>query len=141
MFLPAISLPMPRVSRESCAGVHPHAGGEAVQHAEPVCRPVRHGLTDLVLPEYLRLGGLSRLRQAAAIADAHGAMVAPHQAQSPLGPAVNVHFDVATPNAFIQECFDDFHVAWAKVAVRGGRSRPSRTMLPCACGEACPDAG
>jgi galactonate dehydratase len=23
-----------------------------------------------------------------------------------------VHFDVATPNAFIQECFDDFHVEW-----------------------------
>jgi len=66
------------------------------------------------LPEYLRLGGLTRMRQVAAIADAHNAMVSPHQAQSPLGTAVTVHFDVATPNAFIQECFDEFHVAWAK---------------------------
>jgi L-alanine-DL-glutamate epimerase-like enolase superfamily enzyme len=38
----------------------------------------------------------------------------PHQAQSPLSPAANVHFDAATPNTFIQECFDEFHVAWAR---------------------------
>lgn len=69
---------------------------------------------DVVLPEYLRLGGLTRLRQVAGIADAHSAMVAPHNAQSPLGTAVNAQFDAATPNFLIQECFDDYHVAWAK---------------------------
>ena len=100
-----------QVSRESPVRI---AGGERFSMLSQFADLFAHGLTDLVLPEYLRLGGLSRLRQAAAIADAHGAMVAPHQAQSPLGTAVNVHFDVATPNAFIQECFDDFHVAWAK---------------------------
>jgi galactonate dehydratase len=69
---------------------------------------------DLVLPEYLRLGGLARMRQVAAVAEAHNALVAPHNAQSPLGTAVNAHFDTATPNFFIQECFDDYHVAWTK---------------------------
>ncbi|HEY0420422.1 MAG TPA: mandelate racemase/muconate lactonizing enzyme family protein [Acetobacteraceae bacterium] len=100
-----------QVSRESPVRI---AGGERFSMPRQFAELFGQGGTDMVLPEYLRLGGLSRLRQAAAIADAHNAMVSPHQAQSPLGTAVNVHFDVATPNAFIQECFDEFHVAWAK---------------------------
>jgi galactonate dehydratase len=100
-----------QMSRESPVRI---AGGERFNVPRQFAALFADGGTDMVLPEYLRLGGLSRLRQAAAIADAYNAMVAPHQAQSPLGTAVNVHFDVATPNAFIQECFDDFHVAWAR---------------------------
>ena len=30
-----------------------------------------------------------------------------------------LHFDVATPNAFIQEYFDDFHVAWSSDLFEG----------------------
>ncbi len=90
------------------------AGGERFSMPRQFAELLAPGHCDMVLPEYLRLGGLSRMRQAAAIADAHGAMVAPHQAASPLGTAVCVHFDAATPNAFIQECFDSFHVAWAQ---------------------------
>lgn len=90
------------------------AGGERFSMPRQFADLFARGGTDMVLPEYLRLGGLSRMRQVAGIADAHNAMVSPHQAQSPLGTAVNVHFDVATPNAFIQECFDEFHVDWAK---------------------------
>jgi galactonate dehydratase len=100
-----------RVCRESPVRI---AGGERFSLPIQFATLFAGGGCDMVLPEYLRLGGLARLRQAAAIADAHNAMVAPHQAQSPLGTAVNVHFDVATPNAFIQECFDEFHVAWAR---------------------------
>ncbi len=100
-----------RVCRDSPIRI---AGGERFTQPRQFTDLLSQGGGDMVLPEYLRLGGLTRMRQAAAIADAHGAMVAPHQAASPLGTAVCVHFDIATSNAFIQECFDSFHVAWAQ---------------------------
>jgi galactonate dehydratase len=100
-----------RVSRESPVRI---AGGERFGLPGQFATLFATGGTDMVLPEYLRLGGLSRLRLVAAVAEANNAMVSPHQAQSPLSTAANVHFDVATPNAFIQECFDEFHVAWAR---------------------------
>jgi len=72
------------------------------------------GLFDIVQPEYVELGGISRLRDVAGIADAHGASLAPHNARCPISTAVNVHFMTATRNAYIQETFDDFHVPWAR---------------------------
>jgi galactonate dehydratase len=71
------------------------------------------GHFDVVQPEYVELGGIARLREAAAIADAHGVTVAPHNARCPLSTAVNVHVMTATRNFYIQESFDDFHVPWA----------------------------
>lgn len=88
------------------------ASGERLASPNQFVRLLSNGRMDMVLPEYLSLGGLQRMRDVAAIADAHGAMVAPHNAQSPLSTALNVHFDVAVPNAFIQECFDDYQGGW-----------------------------
>jgi galactonate dehydratase len=99
------------VCRESPVRI---AGGERFSMPRQFAELFAGGGCDMVLPEYMMLGGLSRLCQAAAIADAYNAMVSPHQAASPLSTAVTVHFDVATPNAFIQECFDEFSVAWAR---------------------------
>jgi galactonate dehydratase len=72
------------------------------------------GRFDIVQPEYVALGGISQLRQVAAIADAFGATVAPHNACCPLSTAVNVHVMFSIRNAFIQETFDDFNAAWTK---------------------------
>jgi galactonate dehydratase len=69
---------------------------------------------DIVQPEYVELGGIHRLRQVAALAEAYQAMIAPHNARCPISTAVNVHVDAATRNVFIQETFDDFHVPWAR---------------------------
>lgn len=69
---------------------------------------------DVVQPEYVELGGIHRLRQVAALAEAYQGMIAPHNARCPISTAVNVHVDAATRNVFIQETFDDFHVKWAK---------------------------
>lgn len=77
------------------------------------------GRFDVVQPEYVELGGIARLREVAAIAEAHGATVAPHNARCPLSTAVNVHVMTATRNFFIQESFDDFHVSWASDLFRG----------------------
>jgi galactonate dehydratase len=72
------------------------------------------GRFDVVQPEYVELGGIHRLRQVAAIAEAHQATIAPHNARCPLSTAVNGHVDTATRNVFIQETFDEFHVPWAR---------------------------
>jgi galactonate dehydratase len=77
------------------------------------------GRFDVVQPEYVELGGIARLREAAAIADAHGVTVAPHNARCTLSTAVNVHVMTATRNFYIQETFDDFHVPWARDMFKG----------------------
>jgi galactonate dehydratase len=77
------------------------------------------GRFDVVQPEYVELGGIARLREAAAIADAQGATVAPHNARCTLSTAVNVHVMTATRNFYIQETFDDFHVPWARDMFKG----------------------
>ena len=77
------------------------------------------GRFDLVLPEYVELGGIHRLRQAASIAEAYQGMIAPHNARCPLSTAVNVHVDVATRNALIQETFDDFYPPWMRELFQG----------------------
>ncbi len=46
-------------------------------------------------------------------------MVAPHNAQSPLGTVINAHVDATIPNLLIQETFDDTHVPWAREVIRG----------------------
>lgn len=74
---------------------------------------------DVLQPEYVELGGLHRLRQVAGIAEAYQAMVAPHNARCPVSTAANVHFDAATRNVFIQETFDDYHVAWSRDVFEG----------------------
>ena len=77
------------------------------------------GRIDVVQPEYIELGGVFRLVQSAAIAESYQAMIAPHNARSPLSTAVNVHVDTAVRNVFIQETFNDFHVAWANDIFEG----------------------
>ncbi len=69
---------------------------------------------DIVQPEYVELGGVHRLRQVAALAEAYQGMIAPHNARCPISTAVNVQVDAATRNVFIQETFDDFHVSWTR---------------------------
>jgi galactonate dehydratase len=77
------------------------------------------GRVDVIQPEYIELGGVSRLVQAAAVAEAYQATIAPHNARSPLSTAVNVHVDAAVRNVFIQETFNDFHVDWARDIFEG----------------------
>lgn len=111
-----------RVVRDSPVRI---AGGERFKTPGKFAELFALGGIDMVLPEYLGVGGLWRMKQVAAIADAYGAMVSPHNAQSPLSTALNVHFDIATPNAFIQECFDDFHVDWTNDLFSGAPGSPT----------------
>jgi galactonate dehydratase len=77
------------------------------------------GVIDIIQPETLHAGGLIGGRKIAALAEANGAAVAPHNAQSPLSTLANVHLDATLPNILIQECFDDFLVPWARQILHG----------------------
>ena len=88
--------------------------GERFTNLRDFAELLASGRMDIVQPEYVELGGIHRLRQVAAIAEAYQGMIAPHNARCPISTAVNVQVDTATRNVFIQETFDDFHVRWAR---------------------------
>ncbi len=82
-------------------------------------RALLAGGVGIIQPETLSMGGISGTLDTAALARAYGAWVAPHCAQSPLTTAINVHIGLSTPNVLIQECFDEFHIDWAKQVLAG----------------------
>lgn len=78
-----------------------------------------HNVTDVINPEPLGVGGIWRSLQIAAIAEAHHAEIALHNAESPFKTMVALHIDAVTPNVFIQECFDDFLEPWVTDVLKG----------------------
>jgi len=97
----------------------PVATGERFDRLSQVVELVAHRAVDIVQCETLHIGGISGARKAAAVAESAGALVALHQAQSPLTTAVNAHIHASLPNFLIQECFDDFLVPWAHEIMHG----------------------
>ncbi len=94
-------------------------GGERFARKTDFARLLGTGVIDVVQPEILHCGGVSGLTKIAALAEAHEAFVAPHNAQSPFTTVVNAHVGVTLPNLLIQECFDDFLVAWSRDIMTG----------------------
>ena len=73
-----------------------------------------HDVVHILQPEPLNLGGLWRTRQLAAMADAHHAVIAPHNAQGPVCSAISTQLGACIPNFYIQESFDEFNAAWSR---------------------------
>ncbi len=65
----------------------------------------------IVQPEVMHLG-FANLKKVCGMAEAYGALVACHQAQSPYCTAVNAHMHAVIPNFLIQENFDDSFEPW-----------------------------
>ena len=97
----------------------PVASGERFTALQQVSELLQGRIVSFVQPETLRIGGVSGLLEAGAVARSYGAWLAPHSAQSPFTTAVNAHLGAAIPNVLIQECFDDFHIAWARDVLSG----------------------
>lgn len=51
------------------------------------------------------------------MADAHHAVVAPHNAQGPVCSAIAVTLGACTPNFYVQESFDEFNASWTQEIV------------------------
>lgn len=105
----------------------PVATGESYTSIHQVAELLAHNTVSILQPDPCNMGGIWKTRQACAIADAHYAVVAPHQAQGPLCTAVCTQIGACTPNLLVQELFDEFNVDWEReivlppVEVRGGR--------------------
>ena len=92
----------------------PVAAGERLRYLSEFADLLAPRTVSILQPEPLHCGGVAGAMRAAALAQAHGASVACHQAQSPLGTALNAHLHAAMPNFMVQECFDDFLEPWAR---------------------------
>lgn len=95
----------------------PVATGESLTSTHQFAELLAHGAVHILQPEPGNLGGIWRARQVCAMADAHYAVVAPHQAQGPLCTATCVQLGAATPNLLVQELFDEFNVGWEREIV------------------------
>jgi galactonate dehydratase len=105
-----------QVARESPV---PIATGESLHTQYAFAELLKHDVVHILQPEPLACGGLWSTRQICAMADAHYAVVAPHQAQGPVCTAICMQLAACTPNFFIQEIFDEFNVEWEKELITG----------------------
>ena len=97
--------PVPIATGESFSSIH--------EFAELLSREAVH----ILQPEPIYLGGLWNARKVCAMADAHYAVVAPHNAQGPVATAMCVQLGACTPNLYVQELFDEFNVDWERRVV------------------------
>ena len=97
--------PVPVATGESFASIQ--------QHAELLA----HDAVHILQPEPLFIGGLWRTRMVAAMADAHYAVVAPHNAQGPICSAISLQLGACVPNFYVQESFDETNDDWTRQIV------------------------
>lgn len=119
-----------RVGHESRV---PLATGESLTSLEEVATVLGNGGVAVLQPEPLNMGGMWAARQACAMAEAHGIVIAPHQAQGPVCTAACVQLSASCPNFYMQEFFDEFnaesaaweaHIASPPTAVVDGYIEP-----------------
>jgi galactonate dehydratase len=95
----------------------PIATGESFSSLGQFADLLSHDAVHILQPEPLFIGGLWRTRQLAAMADAHYAVIAPHNAQGPVCSVVSSHLGACIPNFYVQESFDEFNADWSREIV------------------------
>ncbi|MFC3803236.1 mandelate racemase/muconate lactonizing enzyme family protein [Cohnella sp. GCM10012308] len=91
----------------------PIACGEDYYNREQFAELLKHDAVHIIQlePQFL---GLTASKQIAGMVHAHNGVTAPHSAQGPICSIVCSHLNMATPNFFIHEIFDDFNHSWAQ---------------------------
>jgi len=72
------------------------------------------GGVSIFQPEPMSLGGITNTLAVAAIADANGCWIAPHQSGGPVATAVCLQLAACVPNFLIQEYFDVFNEPYTR---------------------------
>jgi len=90
--------------------------GEDYYNREQFLELLEHDAVSIINPEPQYLG-LSAAKQVCGLAHGYGVVTAPHSAQGPLCTLAAAHLNMATPNFFIHEIFDDFNEPWEKKIV------------------------
>ncbi|MDK2950765.1 MAG: galactonate dehydratase [Kosmotogales bacterium] len=96
----------------------PIAAGERFYNIELWADVLSEGGVQIAQPDIINSGGISHAKKVAAIAEAYGVGVAPHNPQGPISTAICVSFGVSTPNFAIQEIFDDFNEPWTRKLIK-----------------------
>ena len=96
----------------------PVATGETFHLAGNFVDLLSQKVIDIVQPEVLGLG-MSSIKKVCGIAEGAEALVAAHQAQSPLCTAINAHLHASIPNFLIHENFDDSLEPWTWDVIEG----------------------
>jgi len=92
----------------------PVATGESLTSTHQFAEVLAHNAVHIIQPEPGNMGGIWRTRQVCAMADAHYAVIAPHNAQGPISTATCVQISASCPNLLVQEFFDEFNVPWER---------------------------
>jgi galactonate dehydratase len=97
----------------------PVAAGERLYTVPDFYRLCSNRAADVVQLDPAHCGGLSIAKKVAAIADVRDLRIAPHCSIGPVALAACLHFDISTPNFYIQEAFGEFDVPWRDALVAG----------------------
>jgi galactonate dehydratase len=65
------------------------------------------------------MGGILGTRKIADMIDAHYGQIIPHAAQGPICTVACLHIDASTPNAWLQETFEDYNESWERDLISG----------------------
>lgn len=93
------------------------ASGEMFDTAGQFFTLLAGGGVSILQPEPMSLGGIQPTLGVAALADAAGAWIAPHQSGGPVATVVCLQLAAAVPNFLIQEHFDLFNEPWTRELV------------------------
>jgi galactonate dehydratase len=96
----------------------PVALGERFERIGQFASLLTHRTIDIIQPEVIHLG-LSNIKKVCGMAESFEALVASHQAQSPLCTAINAHLHASIPNFLIHENFDDSLEPWTWDVFKG----------------------
>ena len=97
----------------------PIATGERMVSQFAFKRLLELGAASIIQPDITHCGGLSEARRIAAMANAYGVAIAPHNPQGPVSTAASIEFGFATPNYLICEAVHQ-DVPWREEIVNWG---------------------
>ncbi|MFD0682753.1 MULTISPECIES: mandelate racemase/muconate lactonizing enzyme family protein [unclassified Paenibacillus] len=89
----------------------PIACGEDYYCREQFAELLKHDAVHIIQlePQFL---GISASKQICGMVHAHNGVIAPHSAQGPICSVVCSHLNMATPNFYMHEIFDEFNEPW-----------------------------
>ena len=96
----------------------PVATGERYRRIGDFMELLSAKVVDIIQPEVMSIG-LANMKKVCGLAEAAGALVACHQAQSPLCTAITAHVHASIPNFLIHENFDDSLEPWTWDLLQG----------------------
>ncbi|MCL5804443.1 MAG: mandelate racemase/muconate lactonizing enzyme family protein [Candidatus Thermoplasmatota archaeon] len=98
----------------------PVALGERILNKRDFTRLISQGLVDIIQPDLTNCMGILEGKKIAAIADAFGVLVAPHNAFGPVQTAASLNLDYTMTNFAIQESFEESWPDWKKKLLKVG---------------------